>query len=143
MKLFFDTSILVDVDRGEQKTLDLLKRLTEEGSEFFISTVTVSEILAGAYHTENSKKSVLEAKHILGQFNWIDFEGNIAEKTGEMIADLYEKGEPIEFQDVAIAATALSVDSDFLITQNKEHFERFSGLQNSIHTPEGFLRQEL
>ncbi|MDY6789234.1 MAG: type II toxin-antitoxin system VapC family toxin, partial [Candidatus Nanohaloarchaea archaeon] len=130
-------------DRGKQETLNMLKELTERGSDFFISTITVSEILAGAHHTKNPKKSVLEAKHILGQFNWVEFDGTSARTTGEMIAKLYEKGEPIEYQDVAIAASALSVNSDFLITENTGHFKRFSELEGKVYTPEEFREQEI
>ena len=42
--------------------------------------VTVSEILTGSYLTKDSKKSVLEAKRIMGQFIWVELDAEIAEK---------------------------------------------------------------
>ncbi|MFB6245179.1 MAG: hypothetical protein ABEJ03_02420 [Candidatus Nanohaloarchaea archaeon] len=43
MKLFFDSSVIVDIDRGREQTVSLMKKLTEGGNSFLISSVTVAE----------------------------------------------------------------------------------------------------
>lgn len=103
-----------------------------------ISTITVSEILYGVYFRRDFGKAVLRAREALGQFVWVDFDGEAAEKTGEFMAFLRHEGKSVEFQDVAIAASATVSRSDFLLTQNTEHFIHFPQLKGHLFTPEEF-----
>ncbi|MFB6158306.1 MAG: type II toxin-antitoxin system VapC family toxin [Candidatus Nanohalobium sp.] len=119
MKLFFDSSVIVEIDRGNKEVRKLMKRLVREEHEILISSVTVAEIMTGAYR----KGKVKETRKVLGQFQWIEMNGKVADRAGEMMAQLYEDGKPIEFQDVAIAASAEEENSKALITSNTEHFK--------------------
>ncbi|MFB6245178.1 MAG: hypothetical protein ABEJ03_02415 [Candidatus Nanohaloarchaea archaeon] len=44
------------------------------------------------------KGTVEEARRVLGQFEWIEMNGAVAERTSKKMADLYSRGKPIEFQ---------------------------------------------
>lgn len=142
MKLFFDTSVLVDVDRRRPATLDLLRRLTAGEDELWISTVTVSEILTGAYLRRDHDKAVVRAKEVLAQFQWKELDGGTAETTAQLVAYLRAAGLPIEFQDVVIAASALAVHADALLTENPDHFRRFPPLKEATHTADEFAERE-
>lgn len=138
MKLFFDSSVIVDVDKGREETVELMKELTREKYPLFISTVTVSEILTGAYRKDSTK----EARKILGQFQWVEMNGGIADRSGEIMAELYERGKPIEFQDIVIAASAEQENVEKLVTKNSEHFGYIDSLETEVITPEQ-LREEI
>jgi predicted nucleic acid-binding protein len=131
MKLLFDSSIIVEVDRGNKEVVELMKKLVKDEHQLFISSVTVAEILTGAYQ-ENKVK---EARKVLGQFQWIDMNGSIADKTGELMATLYKNGKPIEFQDVVIAASAEDEDISKIITLNQQHFNQME-IKAEITTPQ-------
>jgi predicted nucleic acid-binding protein len=135
--VFVDTSIIVDVDRGKEDVIELCKRLTSTNSAF-ISTVTVSEILTGSYLRKDYRTAVKKAEKVLGQFRWISLNGDTAKLVAELNAYLISKGQPIEYQDVAISASFLLESCDVLLTENKEHFERLPNLKGNVMTPKEF-----
>ncbi len=139
-KIFVDTSIIVDVDRGKQEVIDLCKRLTSTNSAF-ISTVSVSEILTGSYLRKDYKTAIKKAEKVLSQFRWVPLNGEVAKLVAELNAYLISKGQPIEYQDVAIAACFLLECCDVLLTENKEHFERLPNLKNKVMTPKEFCQK--
>jgi predicted nucleic acid-binding protein len=139
-KIFVDTSIIVDVDRGKQEVIDLCKRLTST-NDAFISTVTVSEILTGSYLRKDYKTAVKKAEKVLSQFRWIPLNGETAKLVAQLNAYLISKGQPIEYQDVAIAASFLLEGCDVLLTENKEHFDRLPNLKNKVMTPKEFCQK--
>jgi predicted nucleic acid-binding protein len=138
--VFVDTSIIVDVDRGKQDVIELCKQLTSTNSAF-ISTVSVSEILTGSYLRRDYQIAVKKAEKILSQFRWTPLNGEAAKLIAELNAYLISKGQPIEYQDVAIAASFLLERCDVLLTENKEHFERLPNLKGKVMTPKEFCKK--
>ena len=139
-KIFVDTSIIVDIDRGKQEVIELCKKLTSTNSAF-ISTVSVSEILTGSYLRRDYKTAVKKAEKVLNQFCWVPLNGEVAKLVAELNAYLLSKGQPIEYQDVAIAASFLLERCDVLLTENKAHFERLPNLKNKVMAPLEFTQK--
>lgn len=135
-----DTSIIVDVDRGREDVIELCKQLTST-NQAFISTVSVSEILTGSYLRKDYVAAVKKAEQVLNQFRWVSLNGDIAKHTAQLNAYLISKGQPIEYQDVVIAASFLSEGCDILLTENKEHFERLPNLKGKVMTPKEFCQK--
>lgn len=138
MKLFFDTTILVDLERQREGTVRLLEEATARDTELWISTVSVAEILMGANLRKDREIALLRAREALGRFVWQDFDGDAAARTAALLADTWAKGRGVEFQDTAIAGCALAARADHLITENKEHFARFAPLEGKVHTVSEF-----
>jgi predicted nucleic acid-binding protein len=136
-----DTSVIVDVDRGREDVIELCRRLTSTNSAF-ISTVSVSEILTGSYLRRDYKAAVKKAEKVLGQFRWVPLDGETAKLIAELNAYLISKGQPIEYQDVSIAASFLLTHCDVLLTENKEHFDRLPNLKGKVMTPKEFVNKE-
>ncbi|MFB3889344.1 MAG: type II toxin-antitoxin system VapC family toxin [Candidatus Bathyarchaeia archaeon] len=137
---FVDTSIIVDVDRGNEDVIELCKELTRTNSAF-ISTVSVSEILTGSYLRKDYRTAVGKAERVLSQFQWVELGGKAAKVIAQLNAYLISKGQPIEYQDVAIAASFLVECCDVLLTENKEHFERLPNLKGKVLTPKEFRQK--
>ena len=135
--MLVDTSIIVDVDRGREDVMELCKQLTSTDSAF-ISTVSVSEILTGSYLRKDYAAAVNKAEKVLSQFRWVPLNGEVAKVVAQLNAYLMAKGQPIEFQDVVIAASFLVTRCDVLLTENKSHFERFPTLKGKVVTPKEF-----
>jgi predicted nucleic acid-binding protein len=138
--VFVDTSIIVDVDRGKEEVIELCKQLTRTNSAL-ISTVSVSEILTGSYLRRDYQAAVNKAEKVLGQFRVVPLKEKVAKVIAQLNAYLISKGQPIEYQDVAIAASFLVECCDVLLTENKEHFERLPNLKGKVMTPKEFLQK--
>jgi predicted nucleic acid-binding protein len=138
--LFVDTSVIVDVDRGKQDAIELCRQFTSTNSAF-ISTVSVSEILTGSYLRKDYKVALRKAEKVLSQFRWVPLNGDTAKLIAELNAYLISKGQPIEYQDVAIAASFLLECCDVLLTENKGHFERLPNLKGKVMTPKEFSEE--
>ncbi len=145
MRILFDTSIIVEIDRQNKEIVNFLKFLSEKGEELVISTVTVSEILTGSYLRKDSKEAAIKAKEILNQFIWKEIDGKTAEISAKLFSYLIVEKmiESIEYPDVLIAASSLSTNSDYLITLNKKDFGLFPSLKDKIYTPTEFKEQKL
>jgi predicted nucleic acid-binding protein len=115
LRVFVDTSIIVDIDRGKQEVIELCKQLTSTNSAY-ISTVSVSEVLTGSYLRKDHSITVKKAEKILYQFRWVSLNGEVAKLVAELNAYLIAKGQPIEYTDVAIAASCLLENCDILLT---------------------------
>ena len=61
-----------------------------------------------------------KGEKVLSQFRRISLNGEIAKIIAELNAYLISKGQPIEYQDVAISASFLIVRCDVLLTENKD-----------------------
>jgi predicted nucleic acid-binding protein len=107
----------------------------------FISTVSVSEILTGSYLRKDYKAALKKAERGHGQFRWFPLNGEAAKLMAELNAYLISKGQPIYYQDVAIAASFLIVRCDVLLTENKEHFERLPNMKDKVMAPKEFCQQ--
>lgn len=134
MRFIIDTSILVEVDRGNSEVIELLKQLTRD-YDVFISVITVSEILTGSFLRKNHESAVKKAKRIMGQMIWVNIDPLIAEKAGEINAYLIISGKKIEFPDVLIAASSIILNCDYILTLNKDHFKRILSLENKVISP--------
>jgi predicted nucleic acid-binding protein len=139
-KVFVDTSIIVDVDRGKKDAIELCRLLTRTNSAL-ISTVTVSEILTGSYLRNDYKTALGKAEKVLGEFTWVSLDGEIARLVAELNAYLISNGLPIEYEDVAIAASCLSTGCEILLTENKDHFARIPKLKSKVKTPKELLHR--
>lgn len=143
MKILVDTSVIVEIDRHNKRIASLLKRLVERGDELIISTVTVAEILTGARLRRDADQATKKAKEILNQFIWCNADGDAAEVAAYLYSGLYatHNENSIEFQDVLIGATALSVHADVILTLNKKDFLLLSPVQHRVRTPEEFEKK--
>lgn len=141
MRVFLDTSVLVDAERKRVAALDLLEALGKGDDDAGISIVTVIEVLMGAHLRRNADEALLDAKEALGQFEWVDLDGRVAERAAELLAYLHVHGKPVGFQDCAIAASAIEYGCDLLVTENVEHFTRFPPLKDRVATSQDGLKR--
>jgi len=138
MKIFIDTSIVVDIERGNEETDNLLQHLVSTNNTVLVSTVVASEIFTGTYLRQDYKKATKKAKELFSCFHIIPLDMEIAEITGKISAYLIANGIPVEYQDVAISATFVRERGDWLLTKNKKHFTVIPGLEKAAVTPGEF-----
>ncbi|MCX9010840.1 MAG: type II toxin-antitoxin system VapC family toxin [Candidatus Methanoperedens sp.] len=140
MKIFIDTSIVVDIERGNEETDNLLQHLILTNNTILVSTVVTSEVFTGTYLRQDYKKATKKAKELFSCFHIIPLDMEIAEITGKISAYLIANGIPVEYQDVAIAATFVRERGDWLLTKNKKHFTIIPGLEKVAISPAEFKK---
>ncbi len=124
--MLFDTTFLVQIDRKDADAISLAKLIEPKGISAFISSITVSEIIAGAMLRRDAKEAMENARMVLAQFDWKDLDGGIALRTGQLLAWQIKSGKRISYQDTAIAATALELGAELIVTENTRHFSVFT-----------------
>ena len=134
-----DSTVLIDVERKNEEALALVKSMLANNEELIISTVTVSEVLTGVYYI-GKRETLFDARAVLAQFSPVPLDAEVADKTAQFVAFLLKNGSPIEFKDVAIAATFAVTKSDFLLTQNKKHFEVIPEIGSKARTISEFKK---
>jgi len=129
MKFFVGTSIFVDCLRKEVilSSINFLKRLGDEYSGY-TSSITVAELSVGA-HLSKSPDALERTLELLNIVEVIDLDSRIAIDAGKIYADLVRSGKRIELNDCLIAATALSLGINRVVTRNKEHFFRIENIE--------------
>ena len=121
-----DTSVIIDYLRGKDLAVELLDNI--EG-EFFSSYVCLDEIYEGVYRVKNSEEmAAVVTKFFSSLSGMYGLGAGIAEKFGEIRAELKKQGSIIEDLDLLLVATCLTYDLT-LITFNKKHFSRIKNLR--------------
>ncbi len=139
MKVLFDTTFLIDLERENKKALELAEYLATKQVPMIISTVTISELLAGAYSSKKMEKSVKVAKDLLAEFSWVDIDGFVAEEIAKVLAYRREVNKPVTYTDAAVIASFLATSADYLVTDNLKDFDS-PNLEGKVYTPKEFLR---
>ena len=132
MGRLIDTSILIESERGR---LDLQRSIADRGNEeFFISVVTVSELLHGVHRAVDPNiKARREAsvESMLQQFVILDIDQVIARIHSKIWAQLEQTGEIIGQNDFWLAATCVAKEL-VMVTANVKHFGRVPGLEVEV-----------
>ena len=116
--MILDTSIIVDLLRGESATRDTIARLEKE-HVLKVSAITVFEL---ELYVPTQKMNL-----ILKRVKVIPITAEIAQYAGQICKKLIEVGKEIDKEDCLIAATALA-QKEPVVTKNRNHFSRISGL---------------
>ena len=121
MTAVIDTSILIDVLRGELQAAATLRRVRENGP-LHASEVTRLEVLAGMRPREEKPTRAL-----LAAMTWHPLDEHVADLAGELGRRWLPSNRGMDAADLAIAATALALGAR-LLTRNVKHYPMFSGL---------------
>lgn len=125
--MILDTSFLIDVLRGEKEVREWEERLDNGEEEPIITSISVMEIWEGVIHSGNTEE-LKKIENLLEGLSSIEFDSEDGKTSGEILASLANKGNPIDVEDVMIGAIALNSNQKIL-TKNPAHFERIDNLE--------------
>jgi|SRR3989344_383986 len=119
-KILADTSVLIDLQKGEEKTIKLFGKYKDSVS---ISRITACEFIYGSNNSKEKKinKDFLEALTI----NEVNEE---ISKYTYFLLDKYGMATKLNIPDTLIASTAI-IDNLHLWTMNTKHFIRVKELK--------------
>lgn len=96
--------------------------------ELCLSTITVSELLYGAYKSDFVEKNLKAIESFIMPFEIVEYDYQASNGYGKIRANLEKKGQVIGNMDMQIAGHALALDL-VLVTNNTREFERVEGLK--------------
>lgn len=121
MTVVVDTSVIIDVLRGDGAAASVLREARARGP-LHASEITRVEVLAGVRPGEESA-----TRGLLGVFVWHPLDEALAEDAAELGRRWLPGNRGIDSADLVIAATAIAVGG-VLLTRNVKHFPMFDGL---------------
>jgi tRNA(fMet)-specific endonuclease VapC len=127
MGALIDASVLIEYERGR---LDLQQRLSAAEDEFFLSVVTISELLHGVHRAKERGVKTRRAafvEAVFEQFPHLPIDYDTACVHAKIWADLSARGHLIGLHDLWIAAACL-VHGHRIVTANSREFGRVPGL---------------
>ena len=119
-RVLVDTSIFIEYFRKENKKKTKLYLLREEGYEILTSSICYFEYMSGS---KNGEFDTVLFQNIAV----INFDKEQAYIASQIFKDLKQKNTLIEFRDILISSSAISLDIP-LATLNQRHFKRIEDL---------------
>lgn len=116
-----DTSVLIDVLRGREAAVALMRSELADGS-VHASAITRAEVLGGMRDSEAGPTRAL-----LEILTWHPVDQPVSDRMGELARAWRRSHAGIDIADYAIAATAQLIGAR-LLTRNVRHFPMFDGL---------------
>ena len=115
MALVADTTFLVDYERGDPRTDDVLARLAEDGEGLLVPTIVLAEFSAGTMSTA-PRELLSRAGEV------VDFTANDAIAAGAIASQMLRDGRFKGWSDVMIAGVAKSRGDLVILTRNPKDF---------------------
>ena len=124
-----DTDILSNLLKRAPSTTLITKLASVSQEQQFTSSITLGELVYGAYRLKARTGALLEQleKTLLPNLPVLPFDATAAHRYGELRAELERRGTPVGDADVRIGAIALARDL-IVVTGNIRHFQRIPGL---------------
>ena len=125
-----DTDFLVAVLRGRKEAERRMEELDKEGRQATTS-VNALELFYGAHRSRESRNNLERTNALLGRMDVLPLDLRASNKAGEILADLAEEGDAIDFRDALIAGISV-VNGLPVMTRSRDHFSRVKGLKLEI-----------
>ena len=119
--VLLDTGIVFNFLGNKDKASETESLLNE--SRAVLSAITVFELFNGV----TNKKHLNQREQIVSLCEVVDITSSVARKASEIYTRLKIKGNPIDNEDILIAACAISRNYP-IFTNNKKHFEQIPSI---------------
>ncbi len=122
-----DTDILSFYFKGDSKVVAKFNDYLKEFDVINISIITHYEILGGLKF-KNAERQIKEFEEFVSNNTIIHISEQSAKLSGDIYADLRQKGITIGTSDILIAGIAIENELT-LVTNNERHYESIKGLK--------------
>ncbi len=129
MGVLIDSSVLIEWERQRFDVTPFVARRADEA--FFISVVTVSELLHGVYRARDERQKLRRSAFVemlIAECEALDIDVRVARLHGELSASLIRQGVAVGSHDLWIGCTAIAHGLT-LVTYNLKDFQKIPGLR--------------
>lgn len=122
-----DTTFIVDVLRGKKEISGMVEELDLDEETLAVASPSIMEIWSGACLAKTSKTEKEKINTLLQSLEVLNLDEKAAKEAGEMEAELMQRGQIIETEDIMIAAIA-KVHQEKIITRDA-HYAKIPGIK--------------
>ena len=127
-----DTNIISEVLRRQPDPKVVARLRKVEPEEIHASVITLFELRFGSMLRDDATNFWQKIEtDILPLVRWLDVDRSVANKAGDIAANLQRLGTPIGVNDCIIGGTAL-VHNLVLVSRNVRHFEKITNLLREV-----------
>jgi len=131
--MILDTTILVDFIRGKETAVSFIRK--NKGESLFTTEINVFELFTGYFAMNRDTNLQLDKiNFLLSKLIILQLDRKASLKSGEINGQLIKKGQTIDPTDCLIAGIGLANNVTSIVTRNKTHFERVSGIKVISYT---------
>ncbi|MFB6202912.1 MAG: type II toxin-antitoxin system VapC family toxin [Candidatus Nanohaloarchaea archaeon] len=123
--MILDTSFLIDLMKGEEKAIEKVRELEEEGENQSVTSVTLFELWSGIQQSDLPDQERQKVMEVTGDRVVYDLDPEAGKRAGKIDGKLVKEGKTVDPEDSMIGAIAIEND-ETVLTGNQEHFERIS-----------------
>ena len=124
-----DTNVLSELVRKRPNAGVILRVQDLRYEDTNASVITMFELRYGAMRRDDASDFWMRIqRQIVAAVNWLVADVDVAQRAGDITAQLERSGVPIGNEDVFIGATALQHNL-IVASRNTEHFSRIPGLR--------------
>ncbi|MFX1511455.1 MAG: type II toxin-antitoxin system VapC family toxin [Promethearchaeota archaeon] len=121
--VILDTNFLIDYLAGIKSARLKLIELYISIKHLATTVINVSELYRGLKRRKWGEKRIKQLEGILENLTVVVYEKQTAKHIGELLAELDDRGDPIGFEDAAIAGMCIEKNAP-LVTRNVKHFSK-------------------
>jgi tRNA(fMet)-specific endonuclease VapC len=124
-------SFLLDTDTCSahlRRPSGLAHRFIQHSGRLHISSVSLAELYAGAYHIANPQPLLDQIAELLRDVNVLFFDSDCAMISGQVRGRLLQQGRKVSTADLMIASSALT-NNLTLVTNNTRDYQHIPGLR--------------
>jgi len=125
LKYMLDTNIIVYTLKN--RPARVRKLFKQHEGQMCISVVTLGELIFGAENSQQVERNLADIEAMTARLEVLPLDNTAAYHFGQIRAELYRRGQPIEPYDMLIAGHARSSGLQ-LVTNNVREFSRVPGL---------------
>ena len=126
LKYMLDTNIVIYTIKNRPE--EVRSRFKQHYGQMCISSVSYMELVFGAERSGNPERNLRVLEGFVARMDVLHFESEAAVHSGQLRAELANKGTPIGPYDLMIAGHARS-EGFILVTNNEKEFTRVPGLR--------------
>lgn len=123
-----DTSIVIDILRGDKSLLSKIEAFINQHAHFCITPIALAELYKGAYLAEKQKEAIKLVEDFTKSVELLDFTESACKVFGQKYLELKTQGRPTQETDLMIGSITLEHGA-ILVTRDMKDFANIKGLK--------------
>lgn len=123
-----DTSVVIDILRGDKSLLSKIEAFISQHAHFCITPIALAELYKGAYLAEKQKEAIKLVEDFTKSVELLDFTESACKVFGQKYLELKTQGRPTQETDLMIGSITLEHGA-ILVTRDMKDFANIKGLK--------------
>lgn len=128
--MILDSTILIDLLRGEKRAASKIRELEAKRTELFTTQVNVFEVVQGIYaNGKRIDEEIIAFETLLNKIKILDLNYFAAHQAGKLAGEMRRKGISVATGDLLIAGIGVANNITTIVTLNEKDFSKIPGIK--------------